>query len=432
MAKSSAKKYTQAEVEATLRAKIRQDNIRHDSSAIHRCRWELWLSGLSVRAKLVGLAVLDHADKHSAVAFPGMNRLRIMVGGSRRDLVEAIREFSEWEFVRVIPGSGRRANEYRFMASHHDLADYVNDNVVVPLRTRSGTTVVPQKPCSDGRSGTTVVPLTENSEAPQKTDSGTTVVPEAAQQNCVVVPSEPRSGTIACIGTRATDLPVEPLKKEIRRDVAETAAACGADDGCADKPAQQNVFEPGDVATDVEPQEAGPAMVPQEDGELGLQGGEANSPPAEPKKRRRKKAADYSAAFDEAWLAYPRSPTMSKVAAWRNWQREGCEEISGAVIAAARCEAERCRRESVKPNYVKHMQGWISERRWEGLAEEAEKQAVVDEARQVKALALGYADDNWEYAKEIWKTAADIPDRIKKAAKEYAEREYGHVFEAAT
>lgn len=170
-------------------------------------------------------------------------------------------------------------------------------------------------------------------------------------------------------------------------------------------------------------------MCPEVEPEFELQP-EPLAPPAKPKRPRKRKAANYSDAFNAAWMAYPRSPTMSKIKAWENWERNGCEEIAETVIAAARAEAERCHREGVKPEFVKHMQGWITDRRWEGMAESAEKARVIAEEQQVKAIALGYATRNWEPAMSLWRTAAEIPERLKKLAKEYAAREFGYVAEA--
>lgn len=200
-----SKKYTASEIDAAIRTKIRSDNIRPDSNILHRAKWELWLSRLSPRAKLVGLAIWEHADKDGTKAFPSMQRLLVMVGGSKRDLTAAIEEFSAWEFSEVVPGTGKRSNEYRFILTLQDLSDHIGgDNVVVPLRPRDGTTRT--------LSSTTVVPASSDF-------SSTTVVP----QETVVVPSDPRSGTTAPISTRASYL--LDLKREEEGDTQDRVPA---------------------------------------------------------------------------------------------------------------------------------------------------------------------------------------------------------------
>lgn len=146
---------------------------------------------------------------------------------------------------------------------------------------------------------------------------------------------------------------------------------------------------------------------------------------AKPKRAspRKRTAVGYSEAFSKAWDAYPRTPTMSKAAAWKNWQREGCEAIGDIVAAAAAAEAVRCEREGTEPKFRKHMQGWISERRWEGMADAISRDAEKTEEQQVKAIALGFATGNWEHAKRWWKTSQDIPQRIRDLGRDYAQRE---------
>lgn len=198
---NSKRRPTAAEIEEAIRDKIRKDNIRDDTTFMQRMRWEIWLSRLSVRAKLVGLAIWEHADKDGRNAFPSMDRLLVMVGGSRRDLKVAIDEFAEWEHGAVIPGRGKRSNEYRFRLAHEELANYVDDNVVVPLRPCHGTT--------SRLGGTTEVlqetgtrALSSTTEVPQTGASETVAVPKEP----VAVPSPPRSSTTPSISTRASDL----------------------------------------------------------------------------------------------------------------------------------------------------------------------------------------------------------------------------------
>jgi hypothetical protein len=74
--------------------------------------------------------------------------------------------------------------------------------------------------------------------------------------------------------------------------------------------------------------------------------------------------------FEEAWILFPKikGMSMSKRNAHRSWLNQGCEEIADEVIAGIGSYrewfiAERQRRPDTP---LKHMQGWISERRWEG------------------------------------------------------------------
>jgi hypothetical protein len=166
------------------------------------------------------------------------------------------------------------------------------------------------------------------------------------------------------------------------------------------------------------------AQAQQEQLNLGLAPQPEAQPIAKPKKSNRAKAAGYSEQFEQAWLAYPRTPTMSKAAAWKSWQREKCEEIAQAVIDGSKAEAARCDREGVEPRFRKHMQGWLSERRWEGMKEAIQEENRVSEERAIKAVALGYANNNWEHAKRIWRTGLDIPARIRELARRYVETEF--------
>jgi hypothetical protein len=131
-------KYTVPEIETAIREKIRTDNIRADTTFKQRMRWEIWLSDMTTAEKLFALAIWEHADEGGTNAFPSLDRLRVMVGGSRRTLVESQKKFNSWLFGAVIKGAGRRPNEYRFQIPAQTLSE-LNGAVVVPHRYDNGT-----------------------------------------------------------------------------------------------------------------------------------------------------------------------------------------------------------------------------------------------------------------------------------------------------
>lgn len=153
-----------------------------------------------------------------------------------------------------------------------------------------------------------------------------------------------------------------------------------------------------------------------------------NSTTAKPLLRaspRKRTPVNYSEAFCRAWDAYPRTSTMSKAAAWKNWLREGCEAFADVVIAAAKAEADRCEREAVEPRFRKHMQGWLTEQRWEGMQGEVANQSKKEEEYHMKIVAIGFKEGDWSLAKKVWNTNTEIPANIIELAKEYAKKELG-------
>jgi len=85
-----------------------------------------------------------------------------------------------------------------------------------------------------------------------------------------------------------------------------------------------------------------------------------------------RKCYDYTPAFEEVWKITPDRQGMSKPAALKSWNEQGCEEIASEVLHgmqrySAWLTNERRRRRDYP---VKHLQGWITDRRWENFQEE--------------------------------------------------------------
>lgn len=86
-----------------------------------------------------------------------------------------------------------------------------------------------------------------------------------------------------------------------------------------------------------------------------------------------------SADFEAFWKAYPRSPNMSKAAAWKSWraQKSQLPPLPSLLAAVAKyrafLDAETRKRGREYP--AKHAQGWLTERRWEGYLQADESPA---------------------------------------------------------
>ena len=103
----------------------------------------------------------------------------------------------------------------------------------------------------------------------------------------------------------------------------------------------------------------------------------AKKPAAKSKRKPKTGAPAYTGKFQEAWLAFPERTGMSKAKAFQSWQEQGCEEIADIIIAAVKAFAVLvAQKKRQRPDFsVKHMQGWLTERRWEAF-EEAEMEPV--------------------------------------------------------
>ena len=88
----------------------------------------------------------------------------------------------------------------------------------------------------------------------------------------------------------------------------------------------------------------------------------------------------YTASFLEAWKVFPEHAGMSRPNAFQSWQNEGCENIADEVIAGIKGYASlRTTERRKRPDSrVKHMQGWLTERRWESFDTEPVAQVAQD------------------------------------------------------
>ncbi len=134
---------------------------------------------------------------------------------------------------------------------------------------------------------------------------------------------------------------------------------------------------------------------------------------AKPKKRR---MVGYTAGFEKCWLAFPARSRMSKAAAFKSWQRESCEDESEIIHSGVLAYKAQVKKDGTEDRHVKHMQGWLSDRRWEcyGISAEDERD------QQIKAVALDLAQghrDELQYAAKWWKSIRQVPAMIMDAAR---------------
>jgi hypothetical protein len=112
------------------------------------------------------------------------------------------------------------------------------------------------------------------------------------------------------------------------------------------------------------------------------------------KSKKAKPKKQYTEAFESFWTSYPRTPTMSKSEAFREWQKlDEAEQVScaGAVSAYAAYL-------KIKPDLeTVHACRFISQRRFEGFSAEPAK--PVDEATWTKRLSFGRREAKWASAK---------------------------------
>jgi hypothetical protein len=102
------------------------------------------------------------------------------------------------------------------------------------------------------------------------------------------------------------------------------------------------------------------------------------------KRKTRRTAAQigYSPAFDRFWEVYPARRGMSRPAAFKNWLAQNCEPVADDVILGAReyaddVETSRRKNKGWSDSYIKHAQGWLTERRWEGYVMEVRKREAA-------------------------------------------------------
>ncbi|PAQ09724.1 hypothetical protein [Mesorhizobium temperatum] len=113
--------------------------------------------------------------------------------------------------------------------------------------------------------------------------------------------------------------------------------------------------------------------------------------------QRPKAKSNYSEAFEAFWLAYPRSPNMSKVKAFDGWkkltepERKACHDAVSAYRSFL----------ASKPDHpTMHAATFINERRFEGFAAGIATTAADEDAQWPKRLA--YARSNKTWSTSMW------------------------------
>lgn len=155
------------------------------------------------------------------------------------------------------------------------------------------------------------------------------------------------------------------------------------------------------------------------------------------RRKARNAALDYTPNFERAWKAFPARAEagMSKQAAMRSWEAQGCEDIAERVIAGINSYAVNIvkARKTRPETPVKHMQGWLTDRRWEAF-EEAEPSSSAntgdDRTAQIKAVAVNVSKGTWTN-KKWFKAPEDVPADIMVVARRYAKSSFDDAVLAA-
>ena len=110
---------------------------------------------------------------------------------------------------------------------------------------------------------------------------------------------------------------------------------------------------------------------------------------------REKKGKGYSEQFEAFWMAYPRTPTMSKSKAYDAFRKLHADERRACFEAVPGYKAFL----ASKPDHpVMHATTFVNERRFEGFASEAA--APTDDATWTKRLKFGRSKGLWQAS--IW------------------------------
>lgn len=114
-----------------------------------------------------------------------------------------------------------------------------------------------------------------------------------------------------------------------------------------------------------------------------------------PKKAR--KANGYPPEFEAVWLAYPRTPTMSKAKTHEAWRRLDDDDRAAAAAAVPKyVEWLAAERERKPDAAVMHFTTFINERRFEGFNEvKTNAPRVVTEEQWGKRLDYGRKNNRW-------------------------------------
>jgi hypothetical protein len=110
----------------------------------------------------------------------------------------------------------------------------------------------------------------------------------------------------------------------------------------------------------------------------------------------KKKAERYPPDFEAFWLAYPRSPNMSKPKALVGWKKLSSDERAACSKAVPAYKAFLA---SKSDHPTMHATTFINERRFEGFAPAAEQpSAPIDDDRWLKRLAYARQKNEWPTA----------------------------------
>ncbi len=111
---------------------------------------------------------------------------------------------------------------------------------------------------------------------------------------------------------------------------------------------------------------------------------------------------------------------MRDMAGFRSWLAKGCEEIAETVIAGIEAYEVQRRAERFKkePGKVKHIQGWLTEKRWEGFEVATSPAEPKSERKlQIMAVRLDLEKGLLDRAKRWWRSLEEIPADIAAEAR---------------
>ena len=150
---------------------------------------------------------------------------------------------------------------------------------------------------------------------------------------------------------------------------------------------------------------------------------DAVAPNAKVKRKRTNQKTVYSEAFERAWKEFPARNRMSKAAAFKSWQRQECEDEAEAVMSGISAYRAQIRKDGTPDDKIKHMQGWLTDRRWESYSEPIEQKAEGVSGEE-KTLAREWANyektQSWPsfgYMQKHFSGPESVPQRIKDLAR---------------
>jgi len=154
-------------------------------------------------------------------------------------------------------------------------------------------------------------------------------------------------------------------------------------------------------------------------------GREEEQPSGKPKAKPKKSGAPkYTEGFERCWQVFPCKNRMSKAAAFKSWVRQGCEDEVDAIHVGVLAYKAQIQKDGTEERHVKHMQGWLTDRRWECYAPDASE----EREQQIKALALDLQEGHREelqYARKWWPSWLNVPQMLRDAARAFQEANFG-------